>query len=244
MSYKPIWGSPTLKIENLNVSYGKLHVLWDISIEVKNKEIVALIGSNGAGKTTLLKTISGLVKPLSGVIEFNDENVVGRPPYDICRKGIIHVPEGGGLFPRMTVLENLEVGAFLSDSRRVLYESLDRVYKLFPVLKERQQQRVETLSGGERQMLAIARGLMARPKLLMIDEPTMGLAPKVALEVYDAIKELNKDGVTILLVSQEVHKALELADRAYVLEAGRILDSGPCKELVKNTKIKEAYLGV
>jgi branched-chain amino acid transport system ATP-binding protein len=233
-----------LKIKNLNVSYGKLHVLWDISLEVKDKEIVALIGSNGAGKTTLLKTISGLLRPTSGVIEFNNENIVGLPPFDICRKGIVHVPEGGGLFPRMTVLENLEMGAYLPESRRVLRESLDRVYKLFPILRERQRQRVETLSGGERRMLAIARGLMAKPKLLMIDEPTMGLAPKVALAVYDAIKKLNEDGVTILLVSQEVHKALEAADRAYVFEAGRIVSGGPCEELIKDAKIKKAYLGI
>jgi branched-chain amino acid transport system ATP-binding protein len=233
-----------LKIENLNVSYGKLHVLWDISLEVKDKEIVALIGSNGAGKTTLLKTISGLLRPTSGVIEFNNENIVGLPPFDICRKGIVHVPEGGGLFPRMTVLENLEMGAYLPESRRVLRESLDRVYKLFPILRERQRQRVETLSGGERRMLAIARGLMAKPKLLMIDEPTMGLAPKVALAVYDAIKKLNEDGVTILLASQEVHKALEVADRAYVFETGRIVSGGPCEELIKDAKIKKAYLGI
>jgi branched-chain amino acid transport system ATP-binding protein len=144
----------------------------------------------------------------------------------------------------MTVLENLEMGAYLPESRRVLRESLDRVYKLFPILRERQRQRVETLSGGERRMLAIARGLMAKPKLLMIDEPTMGLAPKVALAVYDAIKKLNEDGVTILLVSQEVHKALEVADRAYVFETGRIVSGGPCEELIKDAKIKKAYLGI
>lgn len=233
-----------LRIENLNVAYGELHVLWNVSLEVKDGEIVALIGSNGAGKTTLLKTISGLLKPISGSIEFKNKPITGLPPYEICKRGIVHVPEGGGLFPRMSVLENLEIGAYLSHARHDLNTSIEHVFRLFPILKERRQQRVETLSGGERQMLAIARGLMAKPKLLMVDEPTMGLAPKLALEVYDAIRKLNKDGITVLLVSQEVHKALEVANRAYIMESGRVVFGGPSDELLKNAKIKEAYLGI
>ncbi len=231
-----------LKVSNLNVSYKGLQALWDVSLEVKEGEFVALIGSNGAGKTTLLKTISGLLQPSSGSIEFLGERIDGLPSHKICELGVIHIPEGRKLFPLMKVVENLEMGAYLPRSRREVHNSLRQVYQLFPFLKERQNQDAGTLSGGEQQMLAIGRGLMAKPKLLMLDEPTLGLSPKLGAEIFKTLKLLNQQGITILLVSQEVYQALTLAGRAYVLENGRIVLEG--ENLLENEAVKESYLGL
>ena len=233
-----------LHVEHLNVAYDTLQVLWDVSLEVREGEIVALIGSNGAGKTTLLKTISGLMKPLSGAIRFMDKTITGLPPHDICRRGVIHVPEGRALFSRMRVVENLELGAYLPTARAQRHHALERVYRLFPRLKERWRQDAGTLSGGEQQMVAIGRALMAQPKLLMLDEPSLGLAPVLVEAIMDVLTHLNAEGMTILLVSQEVHQALAIAHRAYVMENGKIVRSGPADELRADDAIRSAYLGL
>ncbi len=233
-----------LQAEHVNVAYNTLQVLWDVSLEVREGEIVALIGSNGAGKTTLLRTISGLMKPLFGTIRFMGEDITGLPPHDICRRGVIQVPEGRALFPRMRVIENLELGAYLPEARAQRHETLERVYRLFPRLKERWRQDAGTLSGGEQQMVAIGRALMARPKLLMLDEPSLGLAPVLVETMMDVLTQLNAEGMTILLVSQEVHQALAIAHRAYVIENGHIVRSGTSHELRDDDAIRSAYLGL
>lgn len=233
-----------LQVDHLNVAYDTLQVLWDVSLEVHEGEIVALIGSNGAGKTTLLRTISGLMKPLFGSIRFMDEEIAGLPPHEICRRGVIQVPEGRALFPRMRVVENLELGAYLPAARAQRHETIERVYRLFPRLKERWRQDAGTLSGGEQQMVAIGRALMARPKLLMLDEPSLGLAPVMVETIMEVLTQLNAEGMTILLVSQEVHQALAIAHRAYVIENGRIVRSGPSHELRNDDAVRSAYLGL
>lgn len=233
-----------LKVEHINVSYGEIRVLWDISFEIYKGEIVAVVGSNGAGKTTLLKTISGLLIPSSGNIEFLGKRIDGLPPYIIAREGIAHVPEGRQIFPFLTVLENLKMGAYANESKRNKEETLEWIFRLFPVLKERSNQIAGTLSGGERQMLAIARGLMMKPKLLMMDEPSLGLAPKIVSEIFEIIEKLHEKGLTILLVEQNVHHALELASRAYVLETGKIVLEGKGELLLNNPEVKKAYLGI
>ncbi|MFQ3630450.1 ABC transporter ATP-binding protein [Roseiflexus sp.] len=233
-----------LQVERLNVAYGALQVIWDVSLAVREGEIVALIGSNGAGKTTLLRTISGLIKPLFGTIRFLGEDITSLPPHDICRRGVIQVPEGRALFPRMRVIENLELGAYLPEARAQRHETLERVYRLFPRLKERWRQDAGTLSGGEQQMVAIGRALMARPKLLMLDEPSLGLAPVLVETMMDVLTQLNAEGMTILLVSQEVHQALAIAHRAYVIENGHIVRSGTSHELRDDDAIRSAYLGL
>lgn len=233
-----------LQVEHVNVAYNTLQVLWDVSLEVREGEIVALIGSNGAGKTTLLRTISGLMKPLFGTIRFLGEDITNLPPHDICRRGVIQVPEGRALFPRMRVIENLELGAYLPEARAQRHETIERVYRLFPRLKERWRQDAGTLSGGEQQMVAIGRALMARPKLLMLDEPSLGLAPVLVETMMDVLTQLNAEGMTILLVSQEVHQALAIAHRAYVLENGHIVRSGTSHELRDDDAIRSAYLGL
>ncbi len=233
-----------LQVDHLNVAYDTLQVLWDVSLEVHEGEIVALIGSNGAGKTTLLRTISGLMKPLFGSIRFMGEEIAGLPPYEICRRGVIQVPEGRALFPRMRVVENLELGAYLPAARAQRHETIERVYRLFPRLKERWRQDAGTLSGGEQQMVAIGRALMARPKLLMLDEPSLGLAPVMVEMIMEVLTQLNAEGMTILLVSQEVHQALAIAHRAYVIENGRIVRSGPSHELRNDDAVRSAYLGL
>ncbi|MCS7288199.1 MAG: ABC transporter ATP-binding protein [Roseiflexus sp.] len=233
-----------LRVEHLNVAYDTLQVLWDVSLEVREGEIVALIGSNGAGKTTLLRTISGLMKPLSGLIRFMGEDITGLPPHEICRRGVIQVPEGRALFPRMRVIENLELGAYLPAARAQRHETIERVYRLFPRLKERWRQDAGTLSGGEQQMVAIGRALMARPKLLMLDEPSLGLAPVLVETIMEVLTHLNAEGMTILLVSQEVHQALAIAHRVYVIENGRIVRSGPSHELRNDDAVRSAYLGL
>jgi len=230
-----------LEVRGITGGYGYIQILWDVSFNIKEGEVVTIIGPNGAGKTTLLKTISGLLKPWSGEIYFRGKRISGLPAYKIVAEGIALVPEGRELFPKMSVMDNLLLGSYLSSSKR--QETLEKVFDLFPVLRERRNQMAGTLSGGEQQMLAIARGLMSNPKLLMLDEPSLGIAPIVVLKIFDTIKRLNEMGVTILLVEQNVYHALELAHRGYVLERGRVVLEGERKFLIENKYVKEAYLG-
>lgn len=230
-----------LEVRGITGGYGYIQILWDVSFNIKEGEVVTIIGPNGAGKTTLLKTISGLLKPWSGEIYFRGKRISGLPAYKIVAEGIALVPEGRELFPKMSVMDNLLLGSYLSSSKR--QETLEKVFDLFPVLRERRNQMAGTLSGGEQQMLAIARGLMSNPKLLMLDEPSLGIAPIVVLKIFDTIKKLNEMGVTILLVEQNVYHALELAHRGYVLERGRVVLEGEGKFLIENKHVKEAYLG-
>jgi branched-chain amino acid transport system ATP-binding protein len=232
-----------LKIEHLQVAYGKVQTLWDISFEVPRGEIVALIGANGAGKTTTLKTLSALLKPKAGAITLDGESLAGSSSIEIVERGIVHVPEGRGLFPEMTVLDNLLMGAY-STRKAGRSERLDEVYAIFPILKEREKQVAGTLSGGEQQMAAIGRGLMADPRLLMLDEPTLGLAPIVVEEIFRVVKNINASGVTVLLVEQNTQHALLVANRGYVLEAGRVVLSGTGSELLTNQDVRKAYLGL
>lgn len=230
-----------LKVDNINVYYGQIHTLKDVSIEVKKGEIVALIGANGAGKTTTLRTISGLLRSKTGRIEFNDEDISHTEAHKLVSKGIAHVPEGRHVFLQMTVQENLEMGAYTNAS--YTKEGIADVYQRFPRLKHRRNQIAGTLSGGEQQMLAMGRALMSRPHLMMLDEPSMGLAPILVQQIFGIIKELHAAGTTILLVEQNAEMALEIANRAYVLESGRIKLSGTGEELAKSDEIKKAYLG-
>jgi branched-chain amino acid transport system ATP-binding protein len=233
-----------LQISQLNVHLsGGAHILRNVSIQLFENEILTVIGPNGAGKTTLLNTISGLVVPTSGTIEFYNKRIDGLPPYRIVELGISHVPEGRQLFPRLSVLENLKLGAYTRKSRKEMNETLKLVFDMFPILKERAKQAAGSLSGGEQQMLAIARGLMSKPKLLMLDEPSLGLAPKVVDTIFKSIKDIAK-ATTILLVEQNVHRALEIADRGYVIESGSIVMEGETKELKNNDYVKKAYLGI
>jgi branched-chain amino acid transport system ATP-binding protein len=233
-----------LKVNKIDTFYGKFQALWDISLDVKEAEIVALIGANGAGKTTLLNTISGVLVPASGTIEFLDRRIDGMAPHRIVGLGLSHVPEGRRLFVEMSVHENLEMGAYTSGAWKHRTETFEQVYKIFPILKERAKQLARTLSGGEQQMLAMGRGLMARPKMCMFDEPSYGLAPRLMMEVFEAIKALREQGITVLLIEQNVRNTLEISDRAYVLENGRITLEGKSKELLKKESIKKAYLGL
>jgi len=232
-----------LKIHNLDVSYGPIRALKGISFEVKEGEIVTLIGANGAGKSTTLRTISNLIKPQSGSITFLNEDLLSVPAYDLVKLGIAHVPEGRIIFGPLTVHENLELAAWGRRDKIAIQEDLNKVYDLFPLLKERKFQLGETLSGGEQQMLALGRGLMARAKLMLLDEPSMGLAPLLVQDIFRVIRQVNAEGTTILLVEQNAHKALEVAHRAYVLETGNIILEGPAKEVAKNPKVIKAYLG-
>ena len=232
-----------LDLSGVNVLYGDLQVIWDVSLRFEKGEVIAILGPNGAGKSTILKTISGLLKPKSGEITFLDRRIDGLQPHQIVELGISHVPEGRHLFPQMTVLENLEMGAYLPRARREKDESLERVFRLFPILKERRDQLAGTLSGGEQQMLVIGRGLMSNPTLLMLDEPSLGLAPMLVSKTFDIVKKINDEGTTILLVEQNIHYALELANRAYLLETGRIVLEGEGAELLNNPYVKKAYLG-
>jgi len=233
-----------LKVNKINVFYGDLHALWDLSFKVEKGEIVVIAGSNGAGKTTTLKTISGLLRPKSGSISFLGQRIDNIPSHHIVEMGISHVPEGRRLFSNLTVMENLKVGAYTPKAWEKRDDTLEWVFQLFPILKERKDQLAGTLSGGEQQMLAIGRGLMARPRLLMLDEPSLGLAPKIVLSIFKLIKDINEEGVTILLVEQNVRRALELADRGYVIETGRVVLEGEGKELLKSEYVKKAYLGL
>ena len=232
-----------LEVERINFAYGAQQALWDISLRVNQGEFVALVGSNGAGKTTLMRVISGLLTPLSGQVRFDGRALVSLPTHRICQMGVIQIPEGRKLFPQMTVRENLEIGAY-SPALRRSPENLERVFRLFPILKERAQQDAGTLSGGEQQMLAIGRGLMSSPRLLILDEPTLGLAPMLAEGLLDTLKQLNDEGLTLLLVSQQVTHTLQLAQRAYVLENGRNALEGTGAALLENPQIRSAYLGL
>ena len=233
-----------LEISNLDVFYGKSQALRDVSLRVNEKEIVALVGANGAGKTTLLNTISGLLQPASGSVEFLGQRIDGLAPHIIMQLGISQIPEGRKLFTEMTVRENLELGAYTSETWKRRKETLEQVYQLFPILKERGRQLASKLSGGEGQMLAIGRGLMSNPKLCMFDEPSYGLAPRLLSEVFGVIKHLREQGITVLLIEQNVRNTLEVADRAYVLENGEIVLEGKGKDLLQNEQVKSAYLGV
>lgn len=232
-----------LKIHNLEVSYGPIRALKGISFEVKEGEIVTLIGANGAGKSTTLRTISNLLKPQGGSITFLNEDLLSVPAYDLVKLGIAHVPEGRIIFGPLTVQENLELAAWGRRDKIAIQEDLNKVYDLFPLLKERKSQLGETLSGGEQQMLALGRGLMARAKLMLLDEPSMGLAPLLVQDIFRVIRQVNAEGTTILLVEQNAHMALEVAHRAYVLETGNIILEGPAHEVAKNPKVIKAYLG-
>ncbi len=233
-----------LKIEEIDVFYGDVQALWGVSLEVNEGEIVALIGSNGAGKTTTLRTISGLLRPKRGHITFQGKDITRVAPSEIVAMGIAHIPEGRQLWPGMSVEENLRLGAYNPNARPYVEESLAWVYDLFPRLKDRRRQRAGTLSGGEQQMCAIARGLMARPRLLMLDEPSLGLAPMLVEMMFEVLQHINEQGMTILLVEQNVHHALEIANRAYVLETGRITLYGLAASLVENEHVRRAYLGI
>ena len=232
---------PLLKIENLHVSYGAVEVLKGIELQVPEGEIVSLIGANGAGKTTTLMAISGLVPVVQGSISFSGESIQGLMPEGIVARGITQVPEGRRVFPRMTIMENLLLGA--GCRKREIDQDLDWVLQLFPILRTRDRQLAGTLSGGEQQMLVLARGLMARPKLLLLDEPSLGLAPKLVTQVFSMIREIHRHGMTILLVEQNAYQALQIAQTAYVVESGRIVLRGPAEELKENPAVKQAYLG-
>ena len=232
-----------LSIKGIDAYYGHLQALWDVSLEVNEGELVALVGPNGAGKTTTLRVITGLLKPASGSVHFNDQCLDREEAHDIVGLGISQVPEGGRVFAGMSVLENLELGAFLPKARAVKDESLKWVYGIFPRLEERMEQRAGTLSGGERQMLAIGRALMSKPKLLLLDEPSFGLAPILVDHIFEMITEINKQGVTILLVEQNIRAALELASRAYVIENGRAVGQGVHEDLLSFECVRSAYLG-
>lgn len=233
-----------LEVSNVCSSYGRMQVLWDVSLSVGEGEIVALVGANGAGKTTLLKTISGLLPPVSGDVIFMGERITASPPHQIVEMGIAYVPEGGRVFPDMTVRENLDMGAYTPRAWKTRKERLEQVYQLFPRLKERQHQLARTLSGGERQMLALARGLMASPKLCIVDEMSYGLAPRVVAEVFALFQSLRQQGITVLLIEQNVRQALEIADRGYVLENGRVALEGEAAALLQSEYVRRAYLGM
>jgi branched-chain amino acid transport system ATP-binding protein len=233
-----------LRLDGLELAYGDMVAVRDVSLDVARGEFVALVGSNGAGKTTTLRGITGLVRPRRGRVELDGQRIDGLAPADIVARGVAHVPEGRQLFPSMTVRENLEVGARTAESRARRAETLDRVMALFPRLAERQAQVAGTLSGGEQQMCAIGRGLMSRPRLLLLDEPSLGLAPVMVKLIFETLKSINAEGATILLVEQNVRKALELSTRAYVLENGRIALSGSRADLLQSEEIKQAYLGM
>ncbi len=233
-----------LEVNNVSAFYGQIQVLWDVCLKIEEKEIVALVGANSSGKTTLLNTISGIMRPASGTISFQGRRIDGLSANAIVELGISHIPEGRKLFVDMSVRENLEMGAYTGRAWKHRKETMEQVYQLFPRLKERAKQLASTLSGGEQQMLAMGRGLMSRPKLCIIDEPSNGLAPKLVQEVFQIVKSLREQGMTILLIEQNVRQTLEVADRACVLENGRIALEGCCEDLLKSDHVRKAYLGL
>ncbi len=233
-----------LEVKGIDVFYGEIQALWGVTFSVEKGTITSILGANGAGKTTTLKTISGLLIPRRGTIKLNGEDITKEEPHKRVEMGIAHVPEGRGLFPRLTVLENLKAAAYTKRAREKFHDTLEIVYNHFPILKERKDQLAGTLSGGEQQMLAIARGLIQRPLLLMLDEPSLGLAPKLVMEVFLLTKRLKEEGYTILLVEQNVYQALRLSDMAYILEIGRIVRKGTGEELLGDEAVKRAYLGL
>jgi len=233
-----------LEVNSVSAGYGRIQVLWDVSLKIYEAEIVALVGANGAGKSTLLQTICGLKTPTSGTINFRGARIDGKPANQIVELGISHIPEGRKLFTEMSIQENLEMGAYAKRAWKKRTETMADVYKLFPRLKERSKQLARTLSGGEQQMLAMGRGLMSLPELCIIDEPSNGLAPKLVAEVFQIIKSLRENGKTILIIEQNVRQTLEIADRALVLENGRMALEGPCCDLLKSDHIRKSYLGL
>jgi branched-chain amino acid transport system ATP-binding protein len=233
-----------LKVNGLDVSYGDVQVLFDVALEVRPRELVSIVGANASGKSTLLRALSGLLRRVSGSVQFGGEEILRRPPYEIVRKGIVHIPEGRRIFPLMTVQENLEVGAYSQRPRIDLNSSLKEVYGVFPQLYERRSQMAGSLSGGEQQMLAIARGLMAKPVLLTVDEPSLGLAPIMVKKTFQTLEVINREKVTILLVEQNVVNALTMSHRAYVLENGRIVLSGAGGDLLRDEHLRKAYMGI
>jgi branched-chain amino acid transport system ATP-binding protein len=237
-------GGSLLELSSITAGYGAFTALWDVSLRVSAGEAVAVVGPNGAGKTTLMRVISGLIAPRAGTLTFEGAPLAGRPAYEIVAHGIAHVPEGRRIFPALTVADNLKMGAFLPTARSAYGESLQRVYTLFPVLAERSRQRAGSLSGGEQQMLAVGRALMSRPKLVLLDEPSMGLAPVMVLRLFDLIRRVREEGYTILVVEQNVRQVLKLVDRAYLLEVGRIKMEGRADELSEQDFVRKAYVGL
>ncbi len=233
-----------LEIENISAAYGMVQILRDVSFKVSEKEIVSIIGPNGAGKTTLVKTIMGFLKPQTGTIKFNGENIEKTATYDIIKRGLTMIPEGREIFPRMTVEENLLLGAYTIKDKAKIKETREKVCQIFPVLKKKEKALAQTLSGGEQQMLVICRSLMSNPKLLILDEPSLGLAPIIVEKVLDTVRTINEEGVTVLLVEQNIHDSLNIANRGYVLEEGKIVLEGKSRELLSNSHIKEVYLGL
>ena len=232
-----------LDVKDLNVYYGAIHALKGVSFHLNEGEIVALIGANGAGKSTTLKAVSSLVNVRSGEVNYRGESLLEVAPQDVVKKGIIHVPEGRQIFPRMSVVENLEMGAYIHNDKEQIEKDMEAMFERFPRLRERRKQSGGTLSGGEQQMLAIARGLMAHPQLLLLDEPSMGLAPIIVEQIFDIVRDINQQGTTILLVEQNAQMALSIADRGYVLETGRVVLEGDAGELMENPDVQQAYLG-
>ena len=233
-----------LELENVSSGYGKVQILWDVSFKIREKEIVSIIGPNGAGKTTLVKTIMGVLPARSGSIKFKKEPVQKLPPYEIVKKGLVMIPEGREIFPRMTVEENLLLGSYSVKDKDIVQDSKEKVYQVFPILKKKMKAQAQTLSGGEQQMLVICRSLMSNPQLLILDEPSLGLAPIVVEKVLDTVAKINEDGVTILLVEQNIRDSLNISDRGYVLEEGKIILEGEGRGLLSNNHIKEVYLGL
>ncbi|NTW34843.1 MAG: ABC transporter ATP-binding protein [Syntrophobacteraceae bacterium] len=233
-----------LRVENIDAGYGDIQVLWDVSFEVRPKEFVVLVGANGAGKSTIMKTISSLLRPSGGAVYFEDQRLDQVPPYKIIDLGIAHIPEGRQLFPEMTVKENLELGSLCPRAKSQRKQSLEWVLELFPRLKERQKQLAGTMSGGEQQMCAIARGLMSRPKMVLFDEPSLGLSPLLTQEIFRLARQIHGEGLTLLMVEQNVKQTLAICDRAYVLENGRIVLEGKGKDLLEDEKVKTAFLGI
>jgi len=233
-----------LEVEKVSAGYGMVQVLWDVSFQVKEKEIVSIIGPNGAGKTTLVRTIVGLIQAKNGAVRFKGENIERLPSYERVKKGITLIPEGRDIFPRLTVEENLALGAYTVNDKDTIKRTKEEVYQIFPVLKKKEKALAQTLSGGEQQMLVICRSLMSKPQLLILDEPSLGLAPIIVEKVLDTLVKINEDGVTILLVEQNIRDSLNIANRAYVLEEGKIIIEGEGRQLLSNDHIKEVYLGI
>ena len=233
-----------LEVENLSAAYGMVQILRGVNFKVEEKEIVSIIGPNGAGKTTLVKTIMGFLKPQTGSVKFRDEEIGKLPTFEIVKKGLTMIPEGREIFPRMTVEENLMLGAYSIKDKAKIKESKEKVYEIFPVLKKKEKALSQTLSGGEQQMLVICRSLMSNPQMLILDEPSLGLAPIIVEKVLDTVRTINEEGVTVLLVEQNIHDSLGVADRGYVLEEGKIILEGKSRELLSNSHIKEVYLGL
>lgn len=233
-----------LEVENLSSGYGLIQILWDVSFKIGEEEIVSIIGPNGAGKTTLVRTLMGLLPAKNGTVRFNGENIENLPPYEIVKKGVTLIPEGREIFPRMTVKENMLLGAYTINDKAAVKESEEKVYQIFPILKKKGKALAQTLSGGEQQMLVIGRSLMSNPQLLILDEPSLGLAPIIIGKVLDTLRKINEEGVAVLLVEQNIRDSLNTANRGYVLEKGKIVLEGEGRELLSNSHIKEVYLGL